>query len=167
MFSRTVNNHADVILHVRKGLTKYLSEVILINFCIEIATEFFAVENKGTTTIIMALYRSCFSDSGIVCDGFETLLAHVINTYKTVIIMGNFNIEFLGNSPQLEKLTCLKLSLVVKDTIHDITRVTSITQICFDNMLNNIGNDSFSTLASRITKINLVTFHENIFSTLN
>lgn len=144
-FCRTKSCHGGVAIYVKDTLKHHFTQVNIDNYSIEIAAEFCAVENKATKTIIIALYRSCLSEFEIFHGKLETLLIHLTGIYKTIVILGDFNVDFLGSSVQLEELICLTSSFNLKPTIHDFTRVTHISQTCIDNVLTNITDDSVIT----------------------
>nr|CAH7764879.1 unnamed protein product [Callosobruchus chinensis] len=84
--------------------------------------EFCAVE-LSNKVVIITVYRSCAGDSEMFLQLFDRLLEDFSSRYKQLIILGDFNINFGGDSALLSDFICTIACYGIFATIKENTRV--------------------------------------------
>ena len=134
-FCRKTQKHGGVALYKNK---QFSSEIIVhpINeYCVEGVMECCCIEVIHNKTIIVVIYRPPSGNFDMFLNLCNGLLNHLYDTNKSLVIGGDFNIDFLRHSTNLtlfkDLLICFNLSI----TVNLPTRVTSISSTCLDNFL--------------------------------
>ena len=96
-------------------------------------------------TFIVVMYRPPSGDFDLFLNLCNGLLNKLYSTDKSIIIGGDFNINFLNHSTNLSLFKDLLLCFDLHTTINSPTRVTSFSSTCLDNFLITSNMDNFKT----------------------
>lgn len=150
------------------------------NYCVEKHAEFSAIEVKGCNLIIVLLYRPPTGDMCIFLNNLTSILVFIFSFGKNIVVLGDFNVNFLKENQQTKDLLNLFNTFGLKQTIFEATRVTATTSSCIDNIFVNIPNfnsivikehisDHYAQLLSIRQEVNLSThlptFYRSITTT--
>lgn len=133
-FCREEHVHGGVCIYARTDIQCKIVDVR--PYCKELDAEFCAVEIPSKILII-ALYRSTSGDGDLFLRLFDQLLNDLFGKYVSICILGDFNINFKGNSYLLKELSCIMDSYGIFATISESTRVFNGSDSCIDNILTN------------------------------
>nr|CAI5835608.1 unnamed protein product [Callosobruchus analis] len=165
-FCRNKTIHGGVAIFTKPTLK--CRNVDLGCFCREVHTEMCAIEfvNNNEKYVVVSLYRSCLGDFNIFLHQFEDALNTLSEHYEKIIIMGDFNVNFIGNSNSLKTLKGLISSYNIDFTIFEPTRLGS-SPSCIDNILTNISKPYSSKvieccLSDHLAQIIQIETKENI-----
>lgn len=89
--------------------------------------------------IILCVYRVPGSNYNLFLDQFEHLLSKILKKDRKIIVIGDFNVDFLNiQSKSTKLLTGLIANFNLIPQIKNFTHVTSRSKTCIDNILTNI-----------------------------
>ena len=144
-FCRDTNKHGGVALYVSSRYFEDFISVDMNGYSIEFQAEYCGIYNKYTQTLLITVYRPCNGDFGVFLQSFEILLGDMSGKHRNIIILGDFNVDFLKYSLHLESLVCVISSYGIQATISDFTRVSGTSRSCIDNILTNLNDDLYNT----------------------
>lgn len=143
-FCRNQMRHGGVSIFSNE--TVNCKSINLDQFSSELHSEFCAVELLYKNTILLCIYRSPNGDINIFLELLEKAILHCFAIRSKLIIVGDFNLNFRGNSSALADLVNLLHSFGINITITDYTRITAQSSTCIDNILTNLDTDCYNTL---------------------
>lgn len=155
-FCREVNQHGGVAIFVRNNLEAtplaHISKICSVENILECC----AVEIIKEKMIMVAVYRSPRNDIKsltLFLEKFDELIQSLPRERKTLVIGGDFNIDFNCSSYFVQQfmdiLTCYDLQVMV----HDPTRVVGSSSKCIDNFL--VSSALIETCKARVIQSNL------------
>lgn len=144
-FCRSEIDRGGVSIYTRHELLSV--PLNLDKYSTELDAEFCGLELCNLKIAIITLYRSgATGDSKIFLNKLEQLLVDVSSKFTKIILLGDFNIDFMGQSSILKEITCLISTFNLNITILEYTRVTEHSSTCIDNILTNISvNNCYMT----------------------
>ena len=95
--------------------------------------------------LIVCLYRSPRGSIEIFLNKLEILLDNLGREGKTIVLCGDFNINFLIEHAAKENFLAITKSFNLHPIISTATRTTSFSQTCIDQIFANITTGSFSS----------------------
>lgn len=102
----------------------------------ELVWELACVEFKDA--IIVVVYRSPSADLNKYLFKLEQCLDKLTaNNNKTVVICGDFNVDFLGYGSDCTSVTDLMDSFLLRQLVYQFTRVTKSMMSCLDNIFTD------------------------------
>lgn len=138
-FCRKVHLHGGVAIYLKNNVK--VKELDLSDFNRELHSEFCGILVPAIKTIIITLYRSCTGDVNIFLSNLEGLLCKFLANESKLILLGDFNIDFLANTSVMFELKCLFDSFGLTINISDFTRVTTTSSKCIDNIVSNQNDE--------------------------
>lgn len=135
-YCREKNKHGGVAIYLRNSKLFTFKNIDFL----QDVSRMFEVECCGIVSdelkaIIIVIYRVPSSEFTAFLDVLNIVLEYVCRFNKCVIIGGDFNIDFLVPSNNLDRLKDLILSYDVNISIDQPTRVTPRSATCIDNFL--------------------------------
>lgn len=133
-YCRHFKNHGGVAIYTRKNIRCRKID-ILQRISEETHFECAAMKcdvNKQLKLVILVIYRTPDSDFEIFINKLEDSFKKITSRYNKheIVLSGDFNIDFLGNSSQLKALQDLLTSYGISTMIYQPTRGRS----CLDNI---------------------------------
>lgn len=101
---------------------------------------------------IICIYRLGYTDISSFIDEFSGLLEGL--SHSNLIIMGDFNIDFLKQNAMLDRLLIL-LSEHGLDNILEPTRITNTTATCIDNVLHRFDQRYFPVVSYSVLDLKI------------
>lgn len=99
----------------------------------------------SSNIIIVTVYRSPLGDVIEFLDKLASMLEVIALENKQIIITGDFNIDFVKDSKELQELNAIIQSHNIKAAITVPTRVTSTTASVIDNILTTFDENYISS----------------------
>lgn len=99
------------------------------------------VEFHNKSFIIVSVYRVPNGNFNLFINHFEALLAYLITKKKELVLAGDFNVDFLENSPSKKLLQSLALSFNLIHTVNFPTRIAKGSKSAIDNIFIEMSND--------------------------
>lgn len=149
-FCRTNNKHGGVAIFKKNTVTFDHKVIDMERYCLDQHAEFCGIELSYNRIAIITLYRSCLVDLNIFLSKFEEFLEEMSFKYQNIIILGDFNVNFLRPSNDLIRLSSLISSFGLNVTIAEYTRV-NITSSCIDNILTTLPDHLYKTEVIKCT----------------
>lgn len=147
-FCRKNHQHGGVSIFLNNNID---AESIFLNkFCDEINAEFCGIKIKRDNLLIIACYRSCLGDPDIFLIKFEEILNKFASKKLNLIILGDFNINFNGNSHLLSQFNWILKSYGLKITVFENTRITLESSTCIDNIITNMDDTKYISYVSDV-----------------
>ena len=141
-FCRKSRKHGGVCIFARNTIMYY--KIDLSSFCTELDIELCGIEITPPKTLIVTVYRSCHGNFTQFIEQFEKFLTEKYKLYSTIIILGDFNINFTGNSQQLSEIQSVLSSFDLSVKIKQNTRISKNSASCIDNIISNAPiNETF------------------------
>lgn len=140
-FCRDLGKHGGVVTYVKNSLS--FRPLSLHSFCSTFNAEFCGVYLTDSKIVLVTLYRSCSGVFGVFLDKLESLLQFIFNKYKSVVLVGDFNINFRRDSADLCDLLEIFNSFGMSVTVSDCTRVVAGSATCIDNIVTNLPESSY------------------------
>lgn len=137
-FCREKHLHGGVGIYVRKGITYTKIETS----SIEKQFECTAIScNTKHKLVIITLYRSPDANLDVFLNKLNETLSSISDKCKKsqILLCGDFNVDFLQSSKEVDNLLDLLLSYNIKPVIKAPTRKTK----CLDNICVNFGEDIY------------------------
>lgn len=141
-FCRDFGRHGGVAIYLRNFIN--YRPLCLSDFCSAFDAEFCGVYLTETKVALVTLYRSCSGVFGVFLDRLENLLRCIFDRYRSIILVGDFNINFNQDSVGLSDLLSIFYSFGMNVTINQCTRVTASSATCIDNVITNLPESSYS-----------------------
>lgn len=141
MFCRSQHIHGGVLLAIRKNL-RYKSLEAISALSAEKIIEMTATILPEINMVIMGLYRVPGSCTNTFLERLESALEIVFNEVRVpgVLVMGDYNIDFLKSSQEGEALIHLMASFRLQPLFKKPSRMTERSETCIDNIFSNIGS---------------------------
>lgn len=176
---REENRHGGSAIFIRNGIVSTPKHEIA-KKSIERVIECCACEViiNNLRVVIMCVYRPG-DNFGLFISRLEVLLNKLISQDKTIIIVGDYNVDFSLNSREKSELCSLMSSYNLDQKIFDSTRITFIHKSCIDNIFTNCPNSTAEVIHSNISdhtaqrlrfyidKVETSYFYKRIFSRQN
>lgn len=104
-----------------------------------------AVKLVGANILILSIYRPPSGDIEIFFDTLLKILDSISNQklLRSVVICGDFNIDFLQESKQVDICRQILLSYNFTIVIQEPTRITHASATCIDNFFTNFVHDRY------------------------
>ena len=135
-FCRENSDHSGSCILVKKGITtKELNGVKELGE--EKSFELSAIELVRYAVIIICIYRSPEGKIDIFLNKLEIAIQKLMKKHKTLILCGDWNINFLHHSTHTIDLNNLLLRYNLKHTVHVPTRITKTTAMLLDVVITN------------------------------
>ncbi|KAJ8948139.1 hypothetical protein NQ317_000182 [Molorchus minor] len=131
-FCRNDKEHGGVSIFVKQNMK--VKPIDVNSFCTAYHAEFCAIEISDPKILVINLYRSPIGRFEFFLNALEELLTKYYQIYKRIILIGDFNVDFRGNSLELTDLVCLSNSYGLDICISEYTRVTQASSTCIDNV---------------------------------
>lgn len=144
---RKIYIHGGVSIYIRKNITSYNLDSIT-SLSIEKACEITAVHIKKYNTIILVVYRSPSNPSiDQTLNILQSSLQYLDQfTNVNIVLAGDFNINFLEQSPNKKNFLDIVNTFDLKQTIFDFTHEHKNAQTCIDNIFTNVYTYESKTL---------------------
>lgn len=139
-YCRSASIHGGVCIYIKNNLE--FKALNFEDFNCEFNSEFCGIELISQNIIIITVYRSCTGDFNYFLDAFENILTRLLANGRNIIIVGDFNVNFMINSANVNDILCLINSFNLRITIKDYTRITQKSSTCIDNVITNIDEVS-------------------------
>ena len=143
-FCRKTLKHGGVALYMNTFFRSNTITHPVNEFC-EGVLECCCVELTYYKTFIVVMYRPPSEDFNLFLNLCNGLLNKLYSTDKSIIIGGDFNINFLNHSTNLSLFKDLLLCFDLHTTANSPIRVTSFSSTCLDNFLITSNMDNFKT----------------------
>lgn len=142
-FCRPLHKHGGTAIYSKTHL-KIKARANLNTLSMANELECCAAEVLNTNIILVAIYRPPTSEFSLFLDILNVLLDRAASETHHIIIGGDFNINFLTNSPQVNQLNDLLGSYNLHVSIHSPTRFTDTSSTCIDNFMVNIPLNGYT-----------------------
>jgi hypothetical protein len=96
------------------------------------------IELIQCSIIIICVYRTPNSNINIFIETMDTIISKLLNKSKSIIILGDLNIDFLGNRVNLQLQTMLN-SYGLQAVVDVPTRIGPRSQTAIDQIILNRG----------------------------
>jgi exonuclease III len=161
-FCRRNSDHGGSCIFVKKGvMTKEL------NFLNELGEEkrfeLSVTELVQYAIIITCIYRSPDGKFDTFLNKLELIIQKLIGKHKTLLLCGDWNINFLQTSPQKRELNSLLLQYNLKYIVNVLTRITN-TRASLMDVVITYEKKSINSL--RVMDLGLSDHHMQILSIL-
>jgi hypothetical protein len=138
-FCRPNNDYGGSCIFVKKGIiTKELNSLNELGE--EENFELSLIELVQYRIIVICIYRTPDGQFDIFLNELDLITQKLIVKYKIVILCGDWNINFIQNSPQERELNSLLLRYNLKHTVNIPTTITKTTATLLDVMITNESN---------------------------
>lgn len=140
-FCRKLKNNGGVIIYTKSSLCVKTIDVSM--YTKEIDIECSAVEYtcNNVKTRLLCLYRSPSGNFVHFANTLSDILHILCKPNVNLIVVGDFNVDFHGQSNNKMFLLDLFASFGLHQTITEPTRVTATSSSCIDNIFTNLKND--------------------------
>ncbi|KAG5880927.1 hypothetical protein JTB14_035148 [Gonioctena quinquepunctata] len=128
-FCRQKFKHGGVAIFVKENLDA--QEIKVSHFCTELDAEFTAILNQST------IYRSNRGNFDIFLNSLDILLEFLVRKYENIILLGDFNVNFLADSKEKNSFNNILLSYNLETLFYEPMRVTEHSSTCIDNICIN------------------------------
>ncbi|KAG5873942.1 hypothetical protein JTB14_032170 [Gonioctena quinquepunctata] len=147
-FCRKKFKHGGVAIYVTNNVTPLVINVE--KFCTEIAAEFTAI--KVENTVIVTIYRSTNGDLEHFLNSLENMLEFLRKKHTNIVLIGDFNVNFLVDSKEKQKLENTLTSFNFDALLSEPTRVSDRSATCIDNVCVNFkGYKKFGIIREYIS----------------
>lgn len=140
-YCRVSSKNGGVIIYAKLGtVTSPFHNISKIS--IEKHFEYTAIEYECSVgkIIIVCIYRSPCGNFNLLINGLTELL-HQLSKLKTyIVICGDFNINFIGNTSDSSILVDLFRSHGMESHVNEPTRITALSSTCIDNIFSNLSS---------------------------
>lgn len=152
-FCRVQRRGGGVCIYSRFNISDNCKKLpCLSKFCVECILECCGVEIACLNLILIVIYRVPNSDFNIFLQKMNELLEEVCYGNKTIVIGGDYNLNFLIHDKQTSSFLDLIHSFNCNILFQEPTRVTPRSQTCIDNFVTNL-------MENRVSKLNIVKTH--------
>ncbi|KAK9501780.1 hypothetical protein O3M35_012451 [Rhynocoris fuscipes] len=135
-FCRKTHHNGGVVIYIKQGW-QYQEVCQITKYAEEMSCELAAI--KVNNTIIVTVYRSPLSDWNVFMSNIENVFECINKCRKKAVIIGDFNIQFLGCDNKCLDFKNLCSTYGYKVTINVPTRLDS----CIDNILISSNFESY------------------------
>ncbi|KAK9501211.1 hypothetical protein O3M35_011969 [Rhynocoris fuscipes] len=135
-FCRKTHHHGGVVIYIKQGW-QYQEVCQITKYAEEMSCELAAI--KVNNTIIVTVYRTPLSDWNVFMSNIENVFECINKYKKKAVIIGDFNIQFLGCDNKCLDFKNLCSTYGYKVTINVPTRLDS----CIDNILISSNFESY------------------------
>lgn len=138
-FCRSNNIMGGVCIYVSKNFEH--TPINLASFCIEKDFECCASRTflGSMQIVIIVIYRSPSGSVEVFLTNLELILIRLYKPFIKFILSGDFNINFLSNSYNKQRLLALLSTFNLYQTVDFPTRITNVSQSTIDNIF--VTND--------------------------
>jgi len=135
-FCRKNSDHSGSHIFVQQGvMTKELNSLNELGE--EKSFELSVIELASYAIIVICTYRSPDGKTDAFFNKLEMIIQKLIVKHKTLILCGDWNINFLQTSPHTRELNNLLLWYNLKRTVNVPTRITKTTATLLDVVITN------------------------------
>jgi hypothetical protein len=136
-FCRKVMRNGGSSIFVRDSAIEGLSDctrftVHGIEQCFELSATEVKLKSAERNVIVFCIYRSPNSNFGEFVENLNCIMSKVLNTNKTLVVCGDFNVDRLKPSREKRILESLFATLDLKIAEHGPTRITNLTSSSID-----------------------------------
>lgn len=147
-YSRTTTTGGGVLILSKesikgKPLLLKMGEELCQDKLLEFCCVKFKVDNFHF--LLVGIYRTPQFENSEFLNRLNKLINNLVRKEKNLIIIGDFNIDTLKDSPELKELKSILLRCGMNYIIDFPTRVTNTSKTCIDNILTNINKDQIKT----------------------
>lgn len=137
-YSRKIMEKGGVIMYVRNNLV--YNSLDLNKYCIEQHFEVCGVIiNANVEFTVLAVYRAPAGKIDIFFKQLESLLTYVFSKAKTIVILGDFNINFLTDNSNKADFVHIMSTFNLTCVVNFPTRVTDNSKSLIDNIFIDIA----------------------------
>ena len=138
-FCRSDHEHGGVAIFTKNGLDAVeLSHIK--SMSVEKDCEVVGIHLRQQKSVILVVYRSPNGDRDVFLATLEDIMTSVINQVSAdtrVIMAGDFNVDFLENTPIKRDMIKIMNNFGMMQTIYHPTRIRCGSQSCIDNIFTN------------------------------
>lgn len=143
-FCREKHDGGGVCIFIKETL-EYRERLDINSMSIEMIFEISAIELPKENLLIINLYwPNSKREIDVFYSCLDKLLTHIStkDSTKNVVIGGDFNVDFLSNNNEKNRLSNLMLSHNFHQKVRKPTRVTSTSNSCIDLIFTNFSSKS-------------------------
>lgn len=134
-FCRSQLIHGGVAIYKNDKFVCDITKVNINEFSVEGVMECCCIKLGLHKITVVVVYRPPIGDFQLFLTLLEGMLSDICNAKDSIIIGGDFNIDFLTPSFNLSLLMDLLSCFDVNVSVKNHTRVTSVSKTCIDNFL--------------------------------
>lgn len=143
-YTRSTTTGGGVVILSKESLRgRHMGSLKVSNLCQDKLFEccYARFRSGGLCFVLVGIYRTPQFENSEFLNRLNCLIESLITKEKYLIIVGDFNINILKNSPELKEFKNILLRNGLINLIDFPTRVTATTKTCIDNILTNISKD--------------------------
>lgn len=141
-FCRTTKTYGGTGIFTKFDLNRFRVMTEINNMSFEMDCEIACIELLELKILLVTIYRSPRGDIDRFFEVMEKMLSYINRLYKQVIILGDFNINFITHSKNQECLINLLSMYGVDQTIFEPTR----NRNCLDNVFTSLKENYTSSV---------------------